>query len=87
MSAPVRTRVRPTIAVSESERLVKLRLIEMIDDDLRRRFSTVQEMGERLGVEERRISKLRARDLDKFSLSWLLRFAEAAQVKIRIDIY
>jgi hypothetical protein len=69
------------------EAQIKLRLMEIIDADLRARFRTVEEMAGYAQVEQRRIWNLRARSHDEFSLSWLLRLAQSANVHIRIDIY
>jgi hypothetical protein len=71
---------------TELEAKVKLRIMDVIDEDLRRRFRTVQEVADYLQVEDGRIWNLRAKRHQKFSLSWLLRLAQAARVKMRIDI-
>lgn len=83
MGASQKSRPPPT----SIEAQIKMRLMDVIDRDLRRRFRTLEQMADFARVDILRLSRLRARRHEYISIAWLLRLAESAHVKIRIDIY
>lgn len=76
----------PNLEALTIETQIKLRLMGIIDADLRDRFRTVEQMAKYAKVDDAVVYRLRARRYDKFSLSYLLKFAEIADVTIKIDI-
>lgn len=70
----------------DSERQFKLALMSAIDRNLRARFRTIAEAAEAAGVEYMRLSRLRRGRHEYFSVNWLFRVAETAQIDIRISV-
>lgn len=65
---------------------VKLALMDLIDEDLRERFRTLEEAADFANVDSNRLSRMRSRQHEQFSIGWLFKLARSAKVRIRIKI-
>lgn len=70
----------------DEEALLKLALMNIIDEDLRGRFRTVEEAADFANVDGNRLSRLRSRQHDQFSIAWLFKLARSAKVRIQIQV-
>jgi hypothetical protein len=64
----------------------KLAIMQVIDQDLRARFRTLEEAADHANVGFTRLSRLRSARHDQFSIGWLFRLAKDAGVRIRIHV-
>lgn len=69
-----------------SEAQLKLALMRAIDADLKQRFPTLADAAEYADVTWMRLSRLRSMRHEYFSITWLFRLADAAQVGLRIHV-
>ena len=72
--------------VIDDEARVKLALMNIIDQDLRRRFRTVEAAAEFAHVDVYRLHRFRAMQHDQFSWGWLFNLAKSAKIRILIHI-
>jgi hypothetical protein len=72
--------------VLDDEARFKLALMNIIDQDLRERFRTVEEAADFANINYHRLYRIRARRHDQFSIAWLFKLARSANVAIRINI-
>lgn len=70
----------------DDEARFKLALMDIIDEDLRDRFRTVEEAADFANVDCIRLFRLRSRQQRQFSVAWLFRLARSAKIRIRIHI-
>lgn len=72
----------------DAEAQIKLALMRAIDADLSRRYRTLSEAAEAIGVDVTwmRLSRIRGGRYEYFSIKWLLRLCAAANVHIRFEI-
>lgn len=70
----------------DDEARFKLAIMNLIDQDLRKRFRTVEEAAEFADVDRFRLHRIRGGRHDQFSIAWLFKLARAAKVRIRISI-
>jgi hypothetical protein len=70
----------------EAETQLKLALMRAIDADLKKNFRTIGEAAEYLEVEYMRLCRIGTGRHEMYSINWLFRLAEAAQVHIRISV-
>jgi hypothetical protein len=64
----------------------KLAIMRVIDENLRDRFRTLEEAADHANVGFTRLSRLRSKRYDQFSIGWLFRLARDAGVPIRITL-
>lgn len=60
--------------------------MDAIDKDFRLRFKTLTAAAEYADVDRLRLSRIRCRRHEYFSVNWLFRLADAAKVHIRITV-
>lgn len=65
---------------------LKLALMRAIDTDLKRRFRTLAQAAEYANVDHMRLSRIRSGRYEYFSINWLFKLAQTAQVHIRISV-
>jgi hypothetical protein len=73
-------------AALSDEAKFKLAIMRVIDEDLRTRFRTLEEAADHANVGFTRLSRLRSKRHDQFSIGWLFRLAKDAGVRIRISV-
>lgn len=64
----------------------KLALMNIIDQDLRKRFRTVEEAAAFADVDDKRLVRLRSRQHEQFSVAWLFKLAKNAKIRILINL-
>lgn len=70
----------------DDEARFKLALMNIIDQDLRDRFRTVEAAADFADVDIHRLWRIRAKQHDQFSVAWLFNLAKSAKVRIRIHV-
>ena len=71
---------------TDAESQLKLALMQIINDDLQRRFDTMVSAADHVGISWSRLSKLRTGKHEQFSITWLFLLAKEANVRIRISV-
>jgi hypothetical protein len=77
--------VAKEIALDDEAR-VKLALMNIIDQDLRRRFRTVEAAADFANVDVHRLHRFRAKQHDQFSWGWIFNLAKSARIRILIQV-
>lgn len=72
--------------ILDDEARFKLAIMNIIDEDLRYRFRTMEEAAEFANVNDKRLSRMRSHRHDQFSIAWLFKLAKSAHVRIRINV-
>lgn len=60
--------------------------MNIIDEDLRENFLTVEEAADFANGDGNRLSRMRSRQHEQFSIAWLFKLARSAKIRIRIKI-
>lgn len=70
----------------DDETAFKLALMNIIDQDLKERFRTLEAAADFADVDIHRLWRFRAKQHDQFSVTWLFNLARTAGVRIRIHV-